>query len=253
MSVETARAVDASAGDHLREDDGALLNKHLDEYGNTCREVARRLVRVWNDVGLDAADQSEELAEVTRSIMGVWQGALQRAEEGKVILGEQVDMALTEIARLKVQLSDEEGGVEKDGAKAEESSDEEEEVKGKTLKERYEGLLVELEKWRARRAERSSEFDEVLTEMSRVRARLGQPMPRSTTSEGQVRLLNAFFGVGTENWNTVAREGDGPVRSLVPAWTTDWTRALPRRLCAVLWRSRQIPFAAFPGQSVTIH
>lgn len=164
-----------------------MLNKHLDEYGTTCREVAQRLVKVWNDVGLDAADQSEELAEVTRSIMGVWKTALKRAEEGRVILGEEVDMAQTEIARLRVQLADDEGDSERDGAKSEASGDEEDEFRGKTLKERYEGLLMELEKWRAKRAERMQEFDEVLCEMRRVRARLGQSMPRSAQFDGQVR------------------------------------------------------------------
>ncbi|CAD7704639.1 unnamed protein product [Ostreobium quekettii] len=186
MAVETAMAVEA--GGELWEGGGELLNKHLDEYGRTCREVACRLVAVWNDMGLDASDQGQELADVTASILGVWNSALQRADEGRAILDSQVAMARAEIARIAAQLADEDAEGESKAENvscAPEEEDDSHDCEGKSLKAQYEALLAELEGWRGRRAERAAEFGGVLRELRRVRARLGQPLPASVPAEGQ--------------------------------------------------------------------
>lgn len=180
-----------------------LLRAHLEDYDRTCRDYARRLTVVWDDVGLSGSEHDLALGEITKSALGVWDNALERAEEGRCKMRQSLAEALEEISELTQALADDNDDeigvvVEVDDAEGDAgtttttitasttSSTVEQEMNSGfmgggagTLRERYEDAIGRLEAWRERKARRMGEFDAVLEELGRIRARIGEPMPAS--------------------------------------------------------------------------
>lgn len=193
MSCETVVYVDSPPPSSTWD---LLLGSHLEDYDRASRDYAQKLRSVWDDLGLLDEDHDAGLRDIMKSVHGVWCSALERAEDGRRSLRERLDEALDEIAALREQLADDEdcGGASSTSSPDLENNgllpgDPEARIDcARTLKGRYEAALESLEGWRERRAERLKEFDLVLGDMAKLRARLGEPMPPSARDKERLDI-----------------------------------------------------------------
>lgn len=153
-------------------DDWGLLSSHLDEYGLTCREAAKRLWRVWRDTGVGESEQASELSGITEAISRVWSNAVDRAESQAAALKKRMQESVEEICRIRAELGADDVAYA-GGARSVEGVLEKEVRAGASLREKYAAAVELLGVWKGMREERIAEFGRLLAELGRMRNRLG--------------------------------------------------------------------------------